>query len=63
MVRRGIFHSFFHHNFQPEVDNDIISGVAVDYVDVDVHEKFVDSAGSNDSRDIQGAVFVSNERT
>ena len=47
-------------NFRPEVDNNVICGVAVDYVGVDVTMKFGDSR-SNGSRDIRGANFVSNE--
>ena len=31
-VGRGIFDSFFRYNFRQEVDSDVISGVAVDYV-------------------------------
>ena len=42
------------------MDNDVMSGVAVDYVGVDVRVKYGDS-GSNGSRDIRGADFVSNE--
>ena len=33
----------FRYNFRPEIDNDIISGVAVDNVGVDVRVKFGDS--------------------
>jgi hypothetical protein len=47
---------------RPEIDNDVMSGVAVDNVGVDVHIKFGDSR-SNRFRDIRGADFVSNERT
>ena len=32
----SIFDGLFRYNFQPEVDNDVISGVAVDNVGVDV---------------------------
>ena len=39
---------FFRYNFRPEVDNDVISGMAVDDVSVDVCVKY-------------GADFVSNE--
>ena len=46
---------------RPEVYNDVISGVAVENVDVDVPVKFGDST-SNGFRDIRGAGFVSNER-
>ena len=46
---------------RPEIDNDVISGVAVDNVGVDVPIKFGDSR-SNRLRDIRGADFVSNER-
>ena len=56
----GIFDSFFHCNFQPEVDNHVISGVVVDYVSMDVHVKFGDSR-SHGSRDIRGADFMSNK--
>ena len=52
----------FRYNFQLEVDNDVISGVAVGNIGMDVHVKFGDSR-SNGFRDIRGADFVSNERT
>ena len=45
-----------------EVDNDVISGMAVDNVGVGVPIKFGDSR-SNGFQDIRGADFVSNERT
>ena len=45
-----------------ESDNDVISGVAVENVGMDVPIKFGDSR-SNGFRNIQGADFVSNERT
>ena len=44
-----------------EVDNDAISGVAIDYFGMDVCVKLGDS-GSSRSRDIRAADFVSNER-
>ena len=44
------------------MDNDVISGVAVDNVGMDVPIKFGDSR-SNGFQDIPGADFVSNERT
>ena len=44
-----------------EIDNGVISGVAVDNVAVDVPIKFGDSR-SNRFRDIRGADFVTNER-
>ena len=47
---------------RPEIDNDVISGVAVDNVGMDVPIKFGDS-GSNRFRDIRGADFVTYERT
>ena len=47
---------------RPEVDNDVISGVAVDNVGMDVLIKLGNSR-SNGLRDIPGADFVSNERT
>ena len=49
-------------NFRPEVVSDVISGVAVDQVGLDVRVKFGDSR-SYGCQDIQGADFVSNERT
>ena len=52
----------FPHNFRPEVDNDVISAMAVHNVGMDVPLKFGGSR-ANGSRDIQGADFVSNERT
>ena len=57
-VGGGIFH-FFSLNFRPEVDNDVIFGVAVDYVSVDVLVNFGDSR-SNGFRDIRWANYVSN---
>ena len=45
-----------------EVDNDVMSGVDVNNVGMDVSIKFGDSI-SNRFRDIRGADFVSNERT
>ena len=53
---------FFPYNFRPEADSDVISGMAVDNVGMDVPIKFGDSS-SNGFRDIRGADFVSNERT
>ena len=61
-VEGGIFDSFFRYNFRPEVDNDVISGLAIDYVGMGVQVEFGDSR-SNGPRDIRGADFVSNERT
>ena len=52
----------FPYNFRPEVDNDVISGTAIDNVGADIRVKFGDSR-SNGFRDIRGANFVSNERT
>ena len=46
--------------YRLEIDNDVISDGAVEWVGMDVRVKFDDS-GSNVSRDIRGA--VSNERT
>ena len=62
--QEAIFYTVFRYNFQPEIDNDVISGVdvAVDYIDMDVHIRVGDSR-SNGSQDIRGADFVSNERT
>ena len=56
------FRQVFRYNFRPAADNDVISGAAVDNVGMDVPVKVGDSR-SNDFRDIQGADFVSNERT
>ena len=53
----------FRYNFRPEVDNYVVSGVAVDYDDVDVRLQFGDSR-SNGSRDIRGHFSCRmNERT
>ena len=46
--------------FCPEVDNDVISGMAVNYVGMDVYVKLGDCR-SNGSQDIQEADFVSEE--
>ena len=54
--------TFHRYNFRPEVDNDVISSVAVGCFSADANVKFGDFR-SNGSRDIRGAVFVSNERT
>ena len=37
------FLTVFRDNFRPEVASGVISGVALDYVGVDVHVKFGDS--------------------
>ena len=55
-----VFSPIFRINFRLEVDNYVISGVAVVYVGIHVHVKFVDSR-SNGSQNITGADFVSNE--
>ena len=34
---------FFRYNFRPEVDSDVISSVAVNYVGMDARVKFGDS--------------------
>ena len=47
---------------RPEIDNDVLSGVDVDNVGVDVHIKFGDPR-SNRFQDIRGANFVTYERT
>ena len=52
----------FRYNFRSEVDNDVLSGVAVDNVGMDVRLKLGDSR-SNGFRDIGGTDLVSNERT
>ena len=46
---------FRHNNFQPEVDNDVISSLTVDNVSMDVRVKF------GGSGDIRGADLVLNE--
>ena len=57
----SIYSTAFPRSFRPEVvDNDVISGKAVDNIGVDVPIKFGDSS-SNGFRDIPGADFVSNE--
>ena len=53
---------FSPYNFRPEVDNDVISGMAEDKVCMDVPIKFCDSR-ANGFRDIRGADFASNEQT
>ena len=53
---------FFRYNFRPEVDNDVIFGVDVYHVCVDVRVKFADSR-LNGFKDIREAYFLSNERT
>ena len=60
-IRSGIF-DIFRYNFRPEVDNDVVSGVAIDNVGMDFLVQFGGSR-SNGSRDIRGADFVSNEQT
>ena len=60
-LRPGIFDSFFRNNFLPEVVSDIISGLAIEYVGLDVPVKFGDSR-SNHSRYIRAAHFVIDER-
>ena len=44
------------------IENDVISGVAVDNVGMDIHVKFGDSR-SNGFRDNRGTDFVTYERT
>ena len=58
----AVFSTVFRYNFQPEVDNDVVSGMAIDYVGIDVRVKFGDSRSNDGSRDIPGADFVLNER-
>ena len=48
------------YNFQPEVDNDVISSMALDNASMDVLIKFGESR-SNGFWDIRGADFVSKE--
>ena len=56
--RRGRnFLVFFRDSFRLEVAGDVISGVAVRYVGMDIRVKFGES-GSNPSRDIRAAQFV-----
>ena len=56
-AQRGHFRRVFRDNFWLEVANDVISGVAVEYVIMDVRLKLGDSR-SNRSRDIRAAHFV-----
>ena len=42
-VGGDIFDSSFRYNFRPKADNDVISGVAVDYMRMDVYAKLGDS--------------------
>ena len=59
----GIFWTIiFRYNTQPEVGNNVISGVTEDNIGMYVAVKFGDSR-SNGFRDIRRADFVSNERT
>ena len=39
-VESDIFDGFFHDNFPPEVDSDVLSGVDEELVGMDVHIKF-----------------------
>ena len=52
----------FCNNIRLEIVSDVVSGVAVVSVGMDVHVKFCDFR-SNGSRDIRGANCVSNEQT
>ena len=54
------FSTVFPYKFRPEVDNDVISGTAVDNVGMDVPIKYRDSR-SNGFRDIRVADFAPNE--
>ena len=56
-VGGGVFDCFT-YNFRPEVDNDVISGMAVNNVGMDVSVDFGDSS-SNCFRDIRGADWAS----
>ena len=49
-------------NYQPEEASDVVSGMAVQYVSVDVCVKYGDSR-SNRSRDIRLPHFVTDKRT
>ena len=60
-MSEAVFSTVFPYNFRLEIDNDVISGVAIENFGMDVRVKFGDSR-SNDFRDIRGADFVSNER-
>ena len=59
---KAVFSRVFHYNFRHEAVNDVISGLAMHNVRVDVFVKFGDFM-SNRFRDIRGAVFASNEWT
>ena len=56
-VEGGIFDSSFRDNFRPEVDSDVISGVAIKQLGVNIRVEFGDSK-PNRSRDIRVAGFV-----
>ena len=58
--KRYFFFTVFRYKFRPAVDADVISGVAVEYVGMDVRVSFGDSR-SNGFRDIRLADLVSNE--
>ena len=57
----AVFSTVFRYNFRPKLVTDVISGVAIENVIVDVPVKFGDYR-SNGFQDIGGANFVSNER-
>ena len=52
---------FIRYNFRPEVDSNVLAGLAVDGGGMDVPVKFDDSR-SNGSQDIRGADCLLNER-
>ena len=58
----AVFSTVCPYNFRTEVDIDVISGMDVENVGMDVCLKFDDSR-SNGLRDTRGADFFSNERT
>ena len=53
---------FPYNNLRPDADNDVISGMAIDNVGMDVLIKLGNSR-SNGFLDIRGADFMSNEQT
>ena len=50
MPSKAVFSTVFRYNLLPEVDNDVIAGMAVDNVGMDVRAKFGDSRSNLFSR-------------
>ena len=55
------FRQFFRDNFRPKVASGVTSGMAVEWVGMDVHMKFGDSR-SKRSSDIRAAHFVIDDK-